>query len=113
MPKETRYFTLLPCSPTLLVKDRFDLTSSEEERVPYWSIIKATLRPYAKDINELISQLETLAITLRGTAGTDYGFLKDTLRSHLERNEDHFFKSLWPRLVDHALKLKEFYPYGN
>jgi poly(ADP-ribose) glycohydrolase len=104
---------VLASSPTLLVDDRFSITPSTAATVPFWEIINYTLVPHARTIDDLTSQLETLAITLSCTAGTDYAFLRETFTSHFGPKAPYFFAHTWPPLVTLALRLKEFYPYHN
>lgn len=104
---------VLPSSPTLLVEDRFSITPFTTPTVPFWEIINFALVPHARTIDDLISQLEILSITLRGTAGTDYLFLKAAFESHFGPKTPYFFASTWPALMTLALRLREFYPYHN
>lgn len=101
----------LPCSPNLLCDDRFDLTDSEADEVPFWRILKAALASPLADLSGLIELLETIAVTRRGTAGTDYELLGQSFLKYWTPQE-RFFQSIWPALKSLALELPDLFPSG-
>ncbi|KAL8672434.1 MAG: hypothetical protein Q9168_003112 [Polycauliona sp. 1 TL-2023] len=101
----------LPCSPTLLSTDRFDLTDSDADEVPFWEILQAALTAPLTNLNDLIDLLETIAIIRRGTADTDYGLLHATFAKYW-KPEEHFFRDTWPILRNLALVLPIHFSSG-
>lgn len=113
---------LLPCSPTLLREDRFDLVGSEDLQVPFWEILTAILAKFGNaviDVSSLIDVLETIKVCLRGatsrdyrTADTDYEFLREFMSSHLGDSPGKsyfFFTKTWPLIVRLALEMPELF----
>ncbi|KAL2137269.1 hypothetical protein VTI74DRAFT_5000 [Chaetomium olivicolor] len=129
---------LLPSSPALKVLDRFSLLDEdpaiEEDPsglVPLWPLLQTLLSP--NDTNRdhpitsfaaLASLLDTISITLRGTAqpAGDHALLQEAIRSHVHvhgggiagdgSGEQAFFARLWPRLVELALQMPVLFPAG-
>ncbi|WEW61164.1 poly(ADP-ribose) glycohydrolase [Emydomyces testavorans] len=104
----TRY--LLPCSPSLLRQDRFDLLETDECEVPFWRILQKALVVEITNRNGLIDILQTVDITVRGKATTDHGFLLDFLNDMGESKERQFFERVWPTLVEVALEMPMLFP---
>lgn len=102
----------LPGSQSLKCVDRFDMVDSENPDVPFWDILKAILKASVYDIKTLVERLEMIAVALRGTANTDYGFFLCFFQAHLSSPvaERHFFDSVWPVVVKLALELPELFP---
>src|ERR1700739_659633 len=95
---------LLPHHPTLLCIDRFDLESTSDDlQAPFWAILSALLRSPVKSSSDLIDQLESLSVALRGASNTDYGFLRTFLEEHWPSKE-RFFERVWPAAVKLALE---------
>lgn len=101
----------LPCNPRILCNDRFDLTDSDADEVPFWRILQAALASPLTDLDGLIEMLETIAVTRRGTAGTDYGLLRMSFVKYWTP-EERFFQSIWPTLKGLALELPQVFPSG-
>ncbi len=72
----------LPSNPNLLYIDRFDLTGSDADKVPFWRILQAALASPLVDLNGLVELLETIAVSRRGTAGTDYAMLRVAFKEY-------------------------------
>jgi poly(ADP-ribose) glycohydrolase len=107
------WFLLPYCkSETLLRQDRFDLLPSEDPEVPFWDILYAILKPKIASISALIDQLETISITLRGKAATDYGFLQTFLESDWPSKE-RLFTHVWPGVISLALEMPVLFPEGS
>lgn len=101
----------LPCSPNLLCIDRFDLTDSDADEVPFWRILQAALAAPLTDLIGLLSLLETIAVTRRGTAGTSYELLRLSFAKYWT-SQERFFQSIWPALKSVALELPFLFPSG-
>ena len=101
----------LPCSPNLFCIDRFDLTQSDADEVPFWSILQAALAPPLLHLNSLVDLLETIAITRRGAAATDYRLLRTTFEKYWT-SQERFFQETWPVLRSVALELPLLFPSG-
>ncbi|EER25189.1 hypothetical protein CPC735_017920 [Coccidioides posadasii C735 delta SOWgp] len=100
----------LPCSPSLVCQDRFDLLEADAWDVPFWSILKKALSLKITDSHGLIDLLQTIDVTLRGCATTDHGFLQTFLRGMGEAAEGQFFNRVWPVLVEIALEMPSLFP---
>ncbi|EAS28217.3 poly(ADP-ribose) glycohydrolase [Coccidioides immitis RS] len=103
----------LPCSPSLVCQDRFDLLEADEWDVPFWSILKKALSLKITDSHGLINLLQTIDVTLRGCATTDHGFLQTFLRGMGEAAEGQFFNRVWPVLVEIALEMPSLFPESS
>lgn len=101
----------LPCNPHLSCNDRFDLTDSDADEVPFWRILQSALDSPLADVEDLIGMLETIAVTRRGTAGTDYELLRISFVRYWTPQE-RFFHSIWPTLKSVALELPYLFPSG-
>ncbi len=97
------------CDPDLLCIDRFDLTDSDADEVPFWRVLESALEPSLISLQGLVDLLEVIAITLRGTAGTDYGFLRQSFTKYWAPQE-HFVDHVWPTLKRLALELPSLFP---
>jgi poly(ADP-ribose) glycohydrolase len=107
---------ILPSSPSVQRQDRFDLLESDEYEVPFWDLLTAILRSESApivDVPSLIEALETIAVTLRGTASdVNYGLLREFMTAD-ENDSRLFFTETWPILVDLALDLPSLFPEGS
>jgi len=114
---------LLPCHPTLLREDRFDLVGSEDLQVPFWDILTTILVKLGNAVNNissLIDMLETIKVCLRGatsrdfrTVNTDHEFLREFMSSHFgdsSRKSHSFFTKTWPLIIQLALEMPELFP---
>ncbi len=101
----------LPCNPNLFCNDRFDLTDSDTDEVPFWRVLQSALDSPLADLEDLIGMLETIAVTRRGTAGTDYELLRISFVKYWTPQE-RFFHSIWPILKSIALELPYLFPSG-
>ncbi len=99
----------LLCDPDLLCIHRFDLTDSDADEVCFWRVLESALEPSLTSLDGLVDLLEVVAITLRGTAGTDYGLLHQTFTKYWAPQE-HFFDHVWPTLKRLALELPSLFP---
>lgn len=106
-------FYTLPSSESLIREDRFDLVEeSENSGTHFWRILGAVVSRKAINAADLIDQLETIAITLRGTAkDCDYEFLRRFMdRWTSTEKGGQFFSMVWPKLVDLALEMPTLLP---
>ncbi len=101
----------LPCSPSLICIDRFDLVGSDDDEIPFWDILQAAIHPPLTNLKSLIDLLEILAVALRGTAGTDFELLRQTFEKYWV-HPGPFFQSIWPTLRSLALELPSLFPGG-
>lgn len=101
----------LPCSLDILCIDRFDLTDSDADEVPFWRILQAALAAPLADLKGLLDLLETIAVTRTGTAGTDYELLRLSFAKYWAPQE-RFFQSIWPTLKSISLELPHLFPFG-
>lgn len=101
---------ILPSSPQSVCTDRFSLTDSDSDSVTSWSVLQAVLSVHSQTTSELIEQLDTIAVTFRNTAGTDFV----SLRVFLDNNWDgqRFFTETWPKCVDLAMAMPALFPGG-
>jgi poly(ADP-ribose) glycohydrolase len=103
---------ILPSSQTVLVQDRLDILQSDLYEMPFWDILCAILRNQESpitDTSSFIEALETIAVTLRGTAAdVDYGFLRNFLTECIDAKD--FFKTTWPVLIRLALEMPTLFP---
>ncbi|KAJ6526788.1 hypothetical protein B0H19DRAFT_1042088 [Mycena capillaripes] len=101
----------LPSSPETLASDRFSLTDIEtEEPIPFWLILREILTPTVHSTSQLIDVLDTIAMTLRGRADSDNGFLRRFLDEKWDFRS--FFDKTWPRCVELALEMPTLFPDG-
>jgi poly(ADP-ribose) glycohydrolase len=102
---------ILPSSSVVLCQDRFDLLGSDEDEVPFWDLLTAILTSKSdpiQDIASLIEALETIALSLRGTATNEnHDVLHEFMTSYLKDEVQHaqYFTKTWPFLVDLALDM--------
>jgi poly(ADP-ribose) glycohydrolase len=107
---------VLPCSPSILRLDRFDVVSSDEPEIPFWRILSCILAESLNsvmDSSSLIDILETISVVLHGEAARNYEFLTEFLDKYLTTSTtgpSKFFLSTWPRLVRLALQLPSLFP---
>ncbi|KAJ0415513.1 hypothetical protein BJY00DRAFT_293517 [Aspergillus carlsbadensis] len=108
---------ILPSSAKVRRQDRFDLIDSDEYEVPFWDLLTAILRNESApttDVASLIEVLETVAVTLRGTAAdVDFGLLRDFISRHITKESWNFFDETWPVLVELALEMPNLFPEGK
>lgn len=104
-----KFGTKLPYDEHLLCIDRFDLNKSEDFEVPFWHVLQAALEAPTTSLNALLELLEVIAITLRGTAGTDYELLRQSFVKCWPV-EGRFFEHVWPILTRLALELPTLFP---
>ncbi|EGP89117.1 unnamed protein product [Zymoseptoria tritici ST99CH_1A5] len=97
----------LPCSPKYLCEDRFSILDSDELQVPFWPVFAELLKQPTTTPTQVIDLLETIAVTLRQKSSTDYGFLRDFMRTKLAPD---FFSRTWPSVVDLSLQLPVLFP---
>jgi poly(ADP-ribose) glycohydrolase len=90
--------------------DRFSLTDSDSDIVTSWSFLQTVLSVHPQTISELIEQLDTIAVTFRGTAGTDFGSLRTFLDDAWDKRR--FFTETWPKCVEFALAMPALFPGG-
>ncbi|KUL92501.1 hypothetical protein ZTR_02318 [Talaromyces verruculosus] len=102
---------LLPSSSRHLCVDRFSVLDDDSDTVPFWDILTAILSDNATSVSSIIDQLELIAVTLRGSTGTDFGFLRSFL-SKWERLPQ-FLSNVWPRIVSLALEMPTLFPTGE
>jgi len=102
---------LLPSSPERLCLDRFSLTDLDTELVPSWSIIQVVIFRLPKSALELIEQLETISVTFRGSANTNFAYLKQYLSDNCDTQR--FFDETWPKCVQLALEMPTLFPSGS
>lgn len=95
----------LPYDLELTCQDRFDICESFEDEVRFWKLFEKIINTPITTIDGLIDILETIAISLRGTAGTDYQFLRESFSQYWDHQETEFFVGVWPVLRDLALEL--------
>ena len=101
-----RYYTL-PSSPSYRCLDRFSILDETHEDgdglVGVWPLLLEVLSQPVSRTAQVISMLETIACSLRGTSGVagDYG----TLKTFLDAQPPSFYASVWPSIVDSALRL--------
>ncbi|KAK4696108.1 hypothetical protein P7C71_g1749, partial [Lecanoromycetidae sp. Uapishka_2] len=101
-------FTRLPHAPENLCIDRFDLTDSTAEEVPFWLVLLAALEPPLASLDGLVDLLETIAVTLRGTAVIDHGSLRHSFMEFW-KPQIRFFDVVWPVLKRLALDLPSLF----
>ena len=77
----------LPCDLGLTVQDRFDICESSEEEVPFWNQFERVISTPITTVDGLVDILETIAISLRRTAGTDYQFLRESFPQYWSHQE--------------------------
>ena len=77
----------------------------------FWDLFRSLLQNPLGDVNGLIELLEIIAITLRGTPGTNFGQLRQTFDKYWNSRE-RFFKSVWPTLRAPTLRLPLPFPSG-
>jgi poly(ADP-ribose) glycohydrolase len=110
---------ILPSSSVVLCQDRFDLLGSDEDEVPFWDLLTAILTSKSdpiQDIASLIEALETIALSLRGTATNEnHDVLHEFMTSYLKDEVQHaqYFTKTWPFLVDLALDMPTLFPDGT
>ncbi|KAL2818508.1 hypothetical protein BDW59DRAFT_152005 [Aspergillus cavernicola] len=110
---------LLPSSADVRRPDRFALVDSDDEEVHFWDLLTAILRSESApivDIPSFIQALETIAVTLRGTASDmDFGLLREFMSRHEEEEPTSrkLFPEIWPALVDIALAMPSLFPEGT
>ena len=105
------FIMLLPSSPATLCSDRFSLTNLDTEFVPLWSVIKAVVAVLPKSTLELIDQLDIISITLRGSASSNFAYLKHFLLDRWDNQK--FFAEIWPTCVQLALDMPTLFPSGS
>lgn len=101
---------LLPSHSTVRCQDRFDLCDSTEDEVPFWELFVRLLNPPLTAVDGLVDVLDTIAISLRGTADTDHQFFHDAFVEYWHTAQLAFFHSVWPVLRSLALELPELFP---
>jgi poly(ADP-ribose) glycohydrolase len=107
----TRYVDmLLPSSPRSLCSDRFSLTDLVTEFVPSWSVIQCVLSVLPTSTSQLIEQLDTISVTFRGIAGSDFVYLERFLDIW---DNQRFFGVTWPLCVRLALEMPSLFPTGS
>ena len=99
----------LPCEPKLLCQDRFDVCETNEDEVPFWKLFEAIVEIPISTIDGLINFLETIAISIHGTAGTDYGILREAFTEYWDNQSPNFFTRIWPIIKDLALELPSLF----
>ncbi|KAL3491898.1 hypothetical protein BJX62DRAFT_203997 [Aspergillus germanicus] len=108
---------ILPSSAKVRRQDRFDLVRSDEYDVPFWDLLTAILRNESApitDVASLIEALETIAVTLRGTASdVDFGLLRNFISRRVTEDSASFFDETWPGLVRLALEMPDLFPEGK
>lgn len=97
------------CDPDLLCIHRFDLSDSDADEVRFWRVLESALEPSLTSLNGLVDLLGVIAITPIGTAGTDYGLLRQTFTKYWAPQE-YFFDHVWPTLKRLALELPSLFP---
>ncbi|KAK3905762.1 putative poly glycohydrolase [Staphylotrichum tortipilum] len=129
MPPHPSFYPL-PSSPTLTILDRFSLLPSSFEdasgNVPRWSLLHHLLTPSTPitTFPALASLLDTLAVTIHGTAhpAGDYDLLREAIAAHFPPSVDDgeggdgttpFLTATWPRLVNLALSMPSLFPSGT
>ena len=95
----------LPCALGKVCQDRFDICNSTEDEVPFWELFTHLILAPVNTIDSLIDVLETIAISLCGTAGSDYKILRETLSQYWDQQTMDFFVDIWPVLRRLALEL--------
>lgn len=95
----------LPCALEKVCQDRFDICNSTEDEVPFWELFTHLISAPVTTINNLIDILETIAFSLRGTAGTDYQMLCETFSQYWDQQTTDYFVDIWPVLRSLALEL--------
>lgn len=104
---------ILPSSPLSRVHDRFSLTENETDNpVPTWLIIAAVLSEQGslQTASQLIDILDTISVTLRGFADSNYVGLKQFLLDHWDT--EHLLAHTWPKCVELALEMPTLFPSG-
>ncbi len=101
---------VLPSSPSFIRADRFSLTNSEEELVPFFDILRCILHPI-QSIPQLIDQLDTIAVTLNGRSASSYDGLAHFLQS--DWGFDRFASETYPHLIKLALEMPELFLEGS
>ena len=105
---------ILPNHPSERVCDRFSLLDDlegDDGLVPLWPLLKHIIQQPATSASQVIDILDTISNTIRehpSEAG-DYG----TLRSVIEAQGKNFFEHIWPRIVQYAEQLPEYFPGGQ
>lgn len=105
---------VLPSSPSRKCLDRFSILSEEHEDesglVGVWPLLVEILKQDVTNATQLVSVLDTIAASLRGTTGAagDYGSLK----AFLDGRPPSLYESAWPAIVDSALQLPTLFPSG-
>ncbi|PGH23767.1 hypothetical protein AJ80_02197 [Polytolypa hystricis UAMH7299] len=107
------YSFVLPCSPTIVCQDRFDLLDSDEVDVPFWRIIETMLANKVTIWIDLLELMDTIVVTLRGSSLSDYQFLRDFLQTEWASKEADFFENVWPTLVRVALEMPRLFPQST
>ncbi|KAG7008523.1 poly(ADP-ribose) glycohydrolase [Physcia stellaris] len=105
--------TQLPCDLGLTCQDRFDICESFEDEVPFWKLFERVIKTPITTVDGLIDILETIAISLRGTAGTDYHFLRESFSQYWNHQVTKFFVDVWPVLRGLALELPTLFLSGR
>lgn len=89
------------------------MLDTDEWEVPFWLILERALSTEVTDCEGLVDLLQTVDVTLRGKATTDYGFLESFLKDKGSVEERQFFGNTWPVLVDLALDMPRLFPEGS
>lgn len=104
---------IFPSSPLQRCSDRFSILDCDDEDglVSTWDLLVSLLNQPVQSVAQFIELLDTLANTLRGTAGVagDYG----TLRDFLEKRGDDFLSLIWPKIAVAALQMPQWFPTGS
>src|ERR1700733_6608594 len=101
---------LLPSSPLSLCSYRFNLTDLVTECVPCWSVIQCVLSVLPTSTSQLIEQLDTISVTFRGTANSNFVYLERFLDIW---DNQRFFRETWPFCVRLALGMPSLFPAGS
>ncbi|KAI1041267.1 hypothetical protein LB505_002563 [Fusarium chuoi] len=110
-------FFHLPNSASCRILDRFsdlpddaEVEEDENDKIPFWPLLKHLLCAPVSSIAQLIDRLQTIAANAETCHDSDYSFLKRFLE---QRGEAHVLNTIWPKIRDIALALPAYFPDGK